>query len=616
MRLIKHFSGKSFTISLLATAFFLSISLSSVSQVISNPTVLNSMTISDLTATSATLSWMYRSDEFDSAPGYIIYSKTSSETFFNSIASVALGSFVYSQTPRSQSLNVTNLQPNTTYIWFLNVLDEAKGMSEPLVTNNYNNTVFLGYSILTTSTYQFITFTTPNTNGTGGSQGVLTTISGSTIPVNQLPVANAGTDITVASPANSTTLSGLGSTDADGGIQSVTWSKVAGPSGATLNSMDQYSLTPTISNLVSGTYTYRLVVYDSRGGFAVDFVDVVVNGGGVNQLPSAFAGIDKVFTLPQNSTTANITLSGSGADGDGFITDYLWTKLSGPASFTINTPTLTTTTVNNLVEGTYVFQLTVTDNRGGTANDLVNITFNGNGGSTTGVCNNDNFESNNTSANAASISIGSPIQAKLCPLTDVDFFRFTTRNARTNVRVTLSNIPSNYLLELFGPNGNLVGVSNTANAPTKVIVFNSTTVGTYRIKVSAGAGATLTGNSYSLLAETNRNSFAVPGGSASTARVAGNLEESVVLKDVEVDSYQKFDVYPNPASAIINIIAPANEAFKSISIFNQSGQVVKVITPQKNLTSVNISALEQGIYIVKAVSVSGIISTKKIVVVR
>ncbi len=614
MKLIKHFSGKSFKTAALATAFLFSLSLSSISQVTSNPIVLNSMTISNITPASATLNWMYLSDEFDSAPGFVVYSRTSTQTLYNSVAAVPVNALFYSRTPQSQSLNITGLQPNTTYTWFLNVLDEAKGMSEPLLLNNYDNGRFLGYSFLTTSTYQYITFTTPDANGTGGLPGVLTTVSGSIIPANQPPVANAGADIVLTSPANSTTLNGLGSIDVDGGIQNFTWSKVAGPQGITFNTIEQYSPTPALSNLIPGIYTYRLVVYDSRGGYAVDFVDVTVDGGGVNQLPSAFAGVDRTITIPPNSSTASIILNGSGADGDGFITNYLWTKISGPNSFSFSTPTLTSTSAGNLVTGTYSFQLAVTDNRGGVSIDVVTIIVNGGGATTPAVCNNDNFESNNTSASAAAISVGSPIQAKLCPLTDIDFFRFSTRNLRTNIRVTLSNLPSNYVLEVFGPNGNLVGTSNVPNTQNKVIVFNSTAVGTYRIKVSAGIGATITNSSYSLLAETSRNSFVQPGGS--TARSASNLAEAVVLNNTEIVNDDQFNVYPNPATNVINITAPANKVHKRISIINQSGQEVKTITPQKNLTSVDISGLKQGLYIVKTISISGVVSIKKVVVIR
>ena len=68
-------------------------------------------------------------------------------------------------------------------------------------------------------------------------------------------------------------------------------------------------------------------------------------------------------------------LNGSGTDSDGTITNYDWVKLTGPAATLTNaaTPNLT---VSNMVEGTYTFELTVTDDGGNTASDVVTVTVN------------------------------------------------------------------------------------------------------------------------------------------------------------------------------------------------------------------------------------------------
>jgi phage protein D len=42
-------------------------------------------------------------------------------------------------------------------------------------------------------------------------------------------------------------------------------------------------------------------------------------------------------------------------------------RVSGPATFTLGTANAATSTLTNLVQGTYVFRLTVTDNSGATA---------------------------------------------------------------------------------------------------------------------------------------------------------------------------------------------------------------------------------------------------------
>src|SRR5262249_5669856 len=99
---------------------------------------------------------------------------------------------------------------------------------------------------------------------------------------------------------------------------------------------------------------------------------IYVTGTVTNQLPTASAGSDQTLTLPTNS----VTLNGTGTDPDGTIASYQWTKISGPSSGTIASPTLAKTVVNTLVEGVYQFELKVTDNAGGTDKDTVQITVN------------------------------------------------------------------------------------------------------------------------------------------------------------------------------------------------------------------------------------------------
>src|SRR5262249_39112422 len=153
-------------------------------------------------------------------------------------------------------------------------------------------------------------------------------------------------------------------TDTDGTIASYAWSKVSGPSTFTIGSPSAAST--TVSNLVQGSYTFRLTVTDNKGATGSDDVIVNVNAA-PNIAPTANAGADKTIPLPSN----RVTLSGSGSDSDGTISSYAWSKLTGPSTFTINAPSAASTTVSNLVQGSYTFRLTVTDNAGATGTDDV-----------------------------------------------------------------------------------------------------------------------------------------------------------------------------------------------------------------------------------------------------
>lgn len=87
--------------------------------------------------------------------------------------------------------------------------------------------------------------------------------------------------------------------------------------------------------------------------------------------PVANAGADQGIVLP----TTSVTVNGSGSsDPDGTITDYLWTKVSGPAGYSITNPTSASTTITGLGLGIYVFRLQVTDNDGASDTDDMTVT--------------------------------------------------------------------------------------------------------------------------------------------------------------------------------------------------------------------------------------------------
>ena len=84
--------------------------------------------------------------------------------------------------------------------------------------------------------------------------------------------------------------------------------------------------------------------------------------GSSNQKPNVILGANRTITLPTNSGTVTATAS----DPDGSIVSYRWLKKSGPAATLTNTTT-PTLTIAAMVEGAYVFGVTVTDNGGETA---------------------------------------------------------------------------------------------------------------------------------------------------------------------------------------------------------------------------------------------------------
>jgi hypothetical protein len=95
------------------------------------------------------------------------------------------------------------------------------------------------------------------------------------------------------------------------------------------------------------------------------WIDVIYSSS--SSTPVANAGSNQTVTLPAST----VTLNGSGSTGT--ITNYTWIRISGPNTPVITTPTAVSTTVTGLIQGTYVFQLSVNS---GVSTSQVTITVN------------------------------------------------------------------------------------------------------------------------------------------------------------------------------------------------------------------------------------------------
>jgi hypothetical protein len=188
---------------------------------------------------------------------------------------------------------------------------------------------------------------------------------------NNPPIANAGRDTILVLPKDSTILDGNASTDPDGTIVSYKWIKIAGPISSNIARPD--SAKTLVKTLVAGVYQFELTVTDNGGLSAKDTVHILVDNPAVNQRPVACAGLDQTITLPVNAVNLNGSCS---SDPENNITSYLWTKISGPLTFNITNASVVQTQVTGLVQGTYAFELKVTDSGRLSSSDTVNITVN------------------------------------------------------------------------------------------------------------------------------------------------------------------------------------------------------------------------------------------------
>jgi hypothetical protein len=186
---------------------------------------------------------------------------------------------------------------------------------------------------------------------------------------NKPPTAVAGPDQVITLPTDSISLDGSSSNDPDGTISNWLWKKISGPAFFTIDNALASRI--NVKNLTAGVYQFELTVKDNGGLESKDTMQVMVDDPRINQPPIANAGADQTITLPVNNTTID---GSNSTDPDNNIGSYSWTKITGPASFSIVNANTVQTQVTNLVVGIYQFELKVTDAGGLFSKDTVQIT--------------------------------------------------------------------------------------------------------------------------------------------------------------------------------------------------------------------------------------------------
>ncbi|MBI4202755.1 MAG: PKD domain-containing protein, partial [Chloroflexi bacterium] len=172
-------------------------------------------------------------------------------------------------------------------------------------------------------------------------------------PDNNPPVANAGGPYS-GTQGQAVAFNGTGSSDADGDVLTYQWNFGDGGSAS--------GATPTHTYTSVGVFTVSLTVNDGKGGSDSDSTTATI--GAANQPPVANAGPEKTVTLG-----SAVTLDGSGSsDPDGTIGTYQWSLGNGA------TATGSIVTYTYPVAGTYTATLTVTDDKGATAQDTAKVT--------------------------------------------------------------------------------------------------------------------------------------------------------------------------------------------------------------------------------------------------
>jgi hypothetical protein len=126
------------------------------------------------------------------------------------------------------------------------------------------NTATAGLSGLVAGQYIYQLIVTDNSGASSSAQVKIILTAAANVP----PVANAGPNQSITSPASSVILNGSASMDTDGTLVSYSWVTISGPGSITINNSN--TATPSAVGLQTGGYVFELTITDNNGATSMD----------------------------------------------------------------------------------------------------------------------------------------------------------------------------------------------------------------------------------------------------------------------------------------------------------------------------------------------------------
>jgi hypothetical protein len=261
----------------------------------------------------------------------------------------------------------------------------------------------------------------------------------------------------------------------------------------------------------------------------------------------------------------------------------------------------------------------VRNNFSGTNAQILIAGATGYGWGGTSVIKNSLFHNNTSTSGASCLYLSaSTINSGTVMGINVNVINCTfSNNSGTNGNVIRTDNGSNTYLKnsiLFG-NGSLTpinytgiggpGLSNTISEGGQISGINSDPLLSATFELQAGSPAIDAGNNTYLPASTTTD-LAGNIRTYNTTVDLGCYEYGSALSTNDFDSFSNFSIYPNPTSDVVTI--KSNENIENIEILSLEGRKIKSSTA----SSMNISNLSTGIYLLQVKTKDGKIGSKKI----
>ncbi len=168
---------------------------------------------------------------------------------------------------------------------------------------------------------------------------------------------------------------------------------------------------------------------------------------------------------------------------------------------------------------------------------------------------------------AKTIAVNTNILAKLSSSTDQDYFKFNNTTTNKNIKIELTTMPADYQVALYNPSGTLVASSLNAGTANESIIYNTTTVGTYKVRVYKAGTAFNASYCYTLRANISATTF-----------VRESDEDALAFEDAEIPAQAtlaNLSVYPNPFSSQLTAqFYSSKEEYLNVYLFDAMGKMV------------------------------------------
>jgi len=325
----------------------------------------------------------------------------------------------------------------------------------------------------------------------------------------------------------------------------------------------------------------RMQALFATGGFRASLV--TSNGCGI-PTPVACGNVTGLTVSGITQTAANVAWTAvTGATG--YNLQY---KPTSSTTWTTVNPTTNSFALTGLTAGTSYNVQVRSVCSAGTGNYTAS-TFTTT--STTTSCT-DNYETNNTSSQAKTIPVNTNVTARISTSTDKDWFKFTNTSTARNIRIDLTNLPADYDVRLYNPSGTQVAISQNGGTTAEAIVYNTTTVGTYKLQVYGYGGAFNATSCYTLRASISSTAF----------REDGTLEEAEITEMPGAsEALQVLSAFPNPTDGKLNLrYFSERDGLIEINVVDAIGRTVMhaSVSAQAgdNQTNMELGDLENGCY--------------------